>query len=91
MPEDAELTCLPSLRIVTACCPPPPKLLSHSGQVTMETIRLCDEAGVGLWLPDAGAEALSLLFSTARSCCIAHHGTYAKQFPSPVLQGRWPH
>lgn len=44
---------------------------------------------VGLWLPDAGAEALSLLFGTARSSCIAHRGTCAKLFPSPALQGRW--
>lgn len=46
----AHLSAIPGVaaqRTLTACSPPPPspKLLSHSGQVTMETVRLCDEAG----------------------------------------------
>lgn len=54
----------------------------------MAPVRLQDETGACESGPDAGAQALSLLFGTAGSSCIAHHGPLAKLFPSPPLKGR---
>lgn len=98
LPDDAwgcwtHLAPIPAVaaqRIVTACSPspppPPPKLLSHSGLVTMGD---CQAMWWSWWFPGVRAEAPSLLFGTAGSFCIAHHGPCAELFPSPALQGRW--
>lgn len=67
---------------------------SSSSSQTPESLRTSDNGDCqamwwSWWFPGVRAEAPSLLFGTAGSFCIAHHGPCAELFPSPALQGRW--
>lgn len=83
MPEHAELTCHPWCYSPEHC----PDLLSSSQ--TPELLRTSDNGDCqavwwSWWLWACGLQMLELrpclLFSTARSSCIAHHGTCAKLY-----------